>query len=200
MNKEKSSPSSRTQVILTAGPAIAVILVTLGLFFAAPGTRASDTIALGIMAILSIGVNIAFANQRNVALVALFASVIFACLACLTAKVSLLGDSSANKDSNPSAITHYYLRVNPLGETAQNDQVPTVGCTTQVSGKASLPPHDGVVIAYRNIAKKNEWYLYLILTGTETAGIRTYILAALRTSIHFSNSQFSPCPYRGEPI
>ena len=160
--KKAEQPKSAAALItaLSLGAAMAAVIGTIGLYFAAPGTIQSISIALGIIAALIIGAGLICEWQRRhvPAVGLLLAAAVFAGLTGATAHAGWRGKPSQSSPSGAQANTHYYLKVNVPQAATSGNPLPMVGCHAVVSGQAQFPPGCGIVIANRIDESGKEWY------------------------------------------
>jgi hypothetical protein len=77
---DENATSSPTAILATCGAiaGIAVLLATIGLLLASPGTIRAICFVCGVIAVASIAVDLAFAKQRRITVVALLIAAVFA--------------------------------------------------------------------------------------------------------------------------
>lgn len=102
---------------------MAAVIATVGLYFAAPGTIRSISMALGIIALFIIGAALICTWQRHhgPAVGLLLAAAVFAGFTGTTAYAGWAGKPSQSSSPGARANTHYYLKVSvPQAATSGN--------------------------------------------------------------------------------
>ena len=117
-NGERVHPSPRltaTLVTCAAIAGIAVLLATIGLLLAPPGTFRAICVACGVIAVVSIAVDLIFAMQRRITVVALLMAAVFAGLTGAAAYAGWVG--------KPSQTSSNFINAAP-SEALEDPQAP----------------------------------------------------------------------------